>query len=168
MCWSKRFNACVRTLILGQFLIVPKTRQKVSLNPRSDGLWVILGGECHRATRATRADFGYFSRQFLRRKASLTRWSGRVCIFGKIAIFRQFLRAYFLGEKCPLSAGRVAFVILEVTQVTECLVFPNRALFTSLIQVNIGLVCRSSSQEFIRQTHLNRYGLVVHIRKDKY
>lgn len=161
MCWSKRFNACVRTLILGQFLIVPKTRQKVSLNPRSDGLWVILGGECHRATRATRADFGYFSRQFLRRKASLTRRSGRVCIFGKIAIFRQFLRAYFLGEKCPLSAGRVAFVILEVTQVTERSVLPNRALFTGLIEVNIGFVCRCCRQEFIGQPHLGRNGLVV-------
>lgn len=79
-----------------------------------------------------------------------------------------FAGVFFWGEKCPLSAGRVAFVILEVTQVTERSVLPNRALFTGLIEVNIGFVCRCCRQEFIGQSDLNRYGLVVHIRKDKY
>ena len=112
--------------------------------------------------------FDYSTSNFEGQNRPLFAGQARFEFLGKSLFSGNFCGRIFWGEKCPLSAGRVAFVILEVTQVTERSVLPNRALFTSLIQVNIGLVCRSSSQEFIGQSDLNRYGLVVHIRKDEY
>ncbi|WIK88327.1 hypothetical protein CYK25_009095 [Varibaculum cambriense] len=105
--------------------------------------------------------FDYSTSNFEGQNRPLFAGQARFEILGKSLFSGSFCGRIFWGEKCPLSAGRVAFVILEVTQVTECSVFPNRALFTSLIQVNIGLVCRSSSQEFIGQSDLGRNGLVV-------
>lgn len=112
--------------------------------------------------------FDYSTSNFEGQNRPLFAGQARFEFLGKSLFSGSFCGRIFWGEKCPLSAGRVAFVILEVTQVTECSVFPNRALFTSLIQVNIGLVCRSSSQEFIGQSDLNRNRLIIHIRKDKY